>query len=199
MKKATFVLVPLMLLALIVAPSVYAKIRTGGGGDMPFYARIERGYVLHTDEWAAVIFYRPPECVPDDFDLLDFYDFEAFACAPPTTDGFSIWAGEPWVSGPIQLKLHGLGAVPVWFVAWPELEASIVDDSLTMLELELMQSLLIGSARFYSEALHPTGVARVGMINCVAFGMLEDGRSFEVHATSVDASINKADIRIASQ
>jgi len=156
---------------------------------VPFYARIERGETLHTDEWMAIIFYRPQECVPENFNLLDFFDLAAFSCTPPTPDGFTIWAGEPWVSTPIQVELHGLGAVPVWFVAWPELEAAIPDDSLTMLELEDMESLLIGSASFYNETLHPTDGAVVPMINYVAHGMLADGRSFRLHATTVEVSV----------
>ena len=151
---------------------------------MPFYACIERGEAFHTDEWAAIVFYRPSECVPDNFNLLDFYDFEnAFGCTPYTTDGFTIWAGEPWVSAPIQIQLHGLGAVPVWFVGWPEMQAAIADDILSMSELEAMPSLLTGSASFYNETLHPDGGAQVPMINYVAHGMLDDGRTFRVHAT----------------
>jgi hypothetical protein len=183
-------------LLLIVTPGAYAKVRTGDGGDVPFYARIERGEIYHTDEWAAIVFYRPPECVPGDFDLLDFDDApRAFGCAPPTTDGFSIWSGEPYSSAPIQINLHGLGAVPVWFVSWPELQYAIADDgSLTMPELEGMQSLLIGSASFYKETLHPTGGAQVPMINYVAHGSLESGQSFKVHATLVTVGVTHVQI-----
>jgi hypothetical protein len=174
-------------LLLLAAPGAYANVRTPGGGDLPFYARVEPGFVVHTGDWAAIIFYRPPECVPADFNLLDVYDFDyAFDCGPPTTDGFIIWSGEPGLSNPIQIKLWGLGAVPVWFVSWPELEAALGDGVLTMPELEAMASLLIGSASFYTETLHPDGV-KVPMINYVALGMLDDGRSFQVHVTYVTA------------
>lgn len=183
MKKIMVVLVVLVLAAF--PATVLANTRTEGGGDLPFYARIERGEILHTDEWAAIIFYRPTECVPGDFNLLDMIDFNAFACTPPTTDGFIIWDGEPWVSAPIQIKLQGLGAVPVWFVGWGELQAYIADDNLSMLELEGMSSLLKGSASFYNEVLHPTGGAKVPMINYVAQGNLEDGRTFQVQVLLV--------------
>jgi hypothetical protein len=200
-KRALLLLVVVALL-LLVASSAYAKIRTPGGGDVPFYARIERGEIFHTDEWAAIVFYRPPQCVPnepgEEFNLLDFYDWDnAFGCDPPTTDGFMIWDGEPGLSDPIQIKLRGLGAVPVWFVAWPELEAAIADDSLIMSELEEMSSLLTGSASFYTETLHPTGVVQVPMINYVAHGLLDDGRSFKVHVTLVTGS--HTDVRITFQ
>jgi hypothetical protein len=185
-RQALLFLIVVALL-LLIAPGAYAKIRTPGGGDLPIYARIEPGLVIHTDDWAAIVFYRPPECVPEDFNLLDVYDWPesdddlgAFGCTPPTTDGFIIWSGEPGLSNPIQIKLWGLGAVPVWFVAWPELEAALDDGSLTVLELQAMASLLKGSASSYTETLHPDGV-KVPMINLVALGILEDGRSFQVH------------------
>ena len=46
--------------------------QTPGG---PVYARVERPFLIHTDEWAAVLFYRDPACVPEDFNLLDMLDF----------------------------------------------------------------------------------------------------------------------------
>lgn len=189
-RQALLLLIVVALL-LLVAPGAYAKIRTPGGGDLPIYARIEPGLVIHTDDWAAIVFYRPPECVPEDFDLLDVYDWPesdddpgAFGCTPPTTDGFIIWSGEPGLSNPIQIKLWGLGAVPVWFVAWPELEDALLDESLTVPELQAMDSLLKGSASSYTETLHPDGV-KVPMINLVALGILEDGRAFQAHVVYV--------------
>jgi len=183
-------------LLLAVTPGAYAHTRAEGGGDLPYYARIEREAIYRTDEWAAIVFYRPPECVPDGFNLLDFYDFEnAFSCTPPTTDGFIIWESEPWFSAPIQINLHGLGAVPVWFVSWPELRGAIADDTLTITELGALESLLIGSASFYKETLHPDGGAWVPMIEFVAYGMLEDGQSFQVHATLVTVGVTN--VRIA--
>jgi hypothetical protein len=191
-RRALLLLVVVALL-LLVASSAYAKIRTPEGGDLPYYARIQSGEVFHDGEWAAIVFYRPPDCVPDNFDLLAFYDFGAVDCGPPTTDGFIIWYGAPGDTPPIQINLRGLGAVPVWFVAWPELEAALLDDSLTMSELEAMER-LTGSASFYTETLHPTGVVKVPMINYVAHGMLEDGQSFKVHVTLVTGS--HTDVRI---
>ena len=196
-RRALLFLIVVALL-LLVASSAYAKIRTPEGGDLPFYARIERGEILHNGEWAAIVFYRPPACVPDEFDLLDFYDAPAaFDCGPPTTDGFIIWYGEPGDTPPIQINLRGLGAVPVWFVAWDELEAAVADDILLMSELEAMSTLVTGSASFYTETLHPTGVVQVPMINYVAHGLVDDGRSFKVHVTLVTGS--HMDVRIAFQ
>jgi hypothetical protein len=179
---------------LLVASSAYAKIRTPEGGDLPYYARIQDGEVFHDGEWAVIVFYRPTDCVPDDFNLLSFDDFGASGCGPPTTDGFIIWYGEPGDTPPIQIKLRGLGAVPVWFVAWPELEAAVADGTLLMSELEAMSTRKTGSASFYTETLHPTGVVKVPMINYVAHGLLDDGPSFKVHVTLVTGS--HMDVRI---
>ncbi|MEA3336132.1 MAG: hypothetical protein U9R25_09510 [Chloroflexota bacterium] len=192
--KRILLVVVVLIVLLLVVPGVHAKVRTDGGGDMPFYARIAADEIFHTDDWAAIVFYRPPGCVPVGFNLLEFYDFDAFGCRPPTTDGFIIWEAEPWLSAPIQIKLHGLGAVPVWFVRWPELQGAVKDGVLTISELEEMQSLLIGSAGFYKETLHPTGGAQVPMIQFVAHGMLQDGRSFKVHATL--ASVGATNVHI---
>ncbi len=195
MKKIILVLVALML---VFPATAYAYTRTEGGGDLPYYARIERGEILHTDQWAAVIFYRPTMCVPLEFNLLDFYDFNAFGCTPPTTDGFILWSGEPWLSDPVTIKLHGLGAVPVWFVRWSDLETAIADDTLTMVELQAIDSLLVGQARIYTETLHPASadpeVKKPPLITYVAKGSLEDGRSFSVHVLLVVDRISNVEI-----
>lgn len=170
-----------VVVLLLIAPASYAKVRTEA--VMPGYARIGYEDLFHTDEWAAIVFYRLPDCVPDGFNLLEFYDMPNALSCPDTTAGFMIWAGEPWESAPIDMQLHGLGAVPVWFVPWPALQAAIGDGMLTMPELEVIPSLLIGSASFYNETVHPTGGAVVPMINLVAHGTVVDGRSFQVNVT----------------
>lgn len=91
--------------------------------------------------------------------------------------------------------LRGLGAVPVWFVAWPQLEAALLDGSLTMPELEALSSLLEGSAGFYSETLHPDGGAKVPMINQVACGTLDDGRPFQLHSIFVTTGVMNVRIK----
>jgi len=180
--RRSFLLLIVVAALLLVAPASYANVRTEPS-DLPGYARLSYEDLFYDDGWAAIVFYRPPDCVPDGFNLLEFFDLNAFDCGPATTDGFYIWAGEPWVSSPIQIMLQGLGDVPVWFVAWPELEAAIADGILTMPELEALPSLLIGSADFYNETLHPTGGAVMPMISFVAHGTLVDGQSFQVHVT----------------
>lgn len=170
---------------LLTSSGAFANSKTGGGGDMPLYARLEPGFIINDGEWAAIIFYRPTDCIPEGFNLLSVIDYDAYNCFPPTTDGIAIWSGEPWMSPPIQLQLHENGLVPVWFVQWSELQAAIADDKLTMPELEEFSLLLVGAADFYTETLHPTDAHNVPMINIIAKGCLENGQSFSVHATSV--------------
>ncbi len=177
---AGLLLLFLLAAMLLTGPaSVYANTRTEEAGlDLPYYARIEgTEEPFHDENWAPIVFYRPPGCVRDDFNLLEFYDPEfAFDCEPHTTDGFILWEGEPYISFPGLIKLHGLGTVPVWFVEWPKLQEAIADDELLIGELEGLPK-LVGSAGFYNEVLHP-GVS----INLVARGALEDGRVFQLHA-----------------
>ena len=82
---------------------------------------------------------------------------------------------------PKLTEVHGLGAVPVWFVSWPALQTAIADDTLTIGELASLQP-LVGSARSFHETLRPTGVVKISTIELNATGTLDDGRSFHLHA-----------------
>lgn len=135
---------------------------------------------------AAIGFFRPPDCDEvQGFNLLDFSNSQgAFYCGPATTDGFVLWEGEPGAQ-PLLISLHGLGAVPVWFVSWPEFQRAIGDAKLDTDELEALPPLLKVSAGHYQETLHPTrstGRNGLGMIEFNATGSLEDRRSFKVEA-----------------
>lgn len=154
----------------------------------PFYARVERqavhtDLVPHTEKLAAVVFYRSPACIPADFNLMDLFDPPAAFGCTLTVDGFEIWTNGP---PPIDMiprfaRFGGLGAVPVWIVSWPELEAAAADDVLTVPELMALPSLQMGTAAFYHETLHPTGGAENPALSLTAFGTLVDGRSFGLH------------------
>jgi hypothetical protein len=151
----------------------------------PFYARITETFVAHTDQWAAIVFYRQPGCVPPTFNLLTFFNPpSAFGC-PLTVEGFLVYNEVPPPPGaaPKQAKLFGLGAVPVWFVSWPELQGAMADGALTITELAALPSLRVGSAGFFRETLHPSPTlpgsgARVTHLTIVASGTLPQGQSF---------------------
>lgn len=183
-------------LLLISVPSALANIRLENGGDVPFYARFESTGIFHTDDWAVIVFYRPPGCIPNDFNLLEFFDFPtgpddpgAFGCNPTTTDGFQIWKNGPDIDfAPLHSELHGLGAVPVWFVDWSELQSVMADGVVTITELESMDSLTTGSATYFHETLHPSEAAKNSMLNYVASGSLDGDGTFWVHASSNSAT-----------
>lgn len=145
----------------------------------PFYARLERGLVYQTDEWVAIAFYREPDCVREDFNLLNFFDFAnipgIFNCAL-TVHGFELWDEVPGPA-PKQSMLSGNGAVPVWFVSVDDFTAAL--PGITMTELRAMPSLMEGVATHFEETLHPSGGARQSMLALVAHGALPDGREFQ--------------------
>lgn len=151
----------------------------------PFYAAVERVFVPHTDEWAAITFLRQPGCVPDDFNLLDLFDVPAAFGCPLTVQGHLIYknAPPPVDDAPIQVSLHGLGAVPIWFVSWSEMQTALADDVLTVPELLSLPSLRIGSASFFKETQHPGNERPQGIdngkIEITAHGTLTDGRIFQ--------------------
>ncbi|MCC7034035.1 MAG: hypothetical protein IT179_14530 [Acidobacteria bacterium] len=162
----------------------------------PFYARLERGIVLSTSEWVAIAFYRDPRCVPAGFNLLNFFDFgnipAVFAC-PLTVHGFEIWANGPAVDqAPIQSRLRGNGAVPVWFVSVGDYQSSL--PGVTKAELLGMPSLLQGSAAFFDETLHAQGAAKQSMLELNAFGLVPDGRSFRFHAVEAAGIVREVQI-----
>ena len=155
--------------------------------------------VFHTEEWAVIPFYRPPGCVPASFNLLDFFDIPgAFFCGPQTVQTATIWRNGPGIDdAPIMAKSRGLGEMPVWFVRWPELEAAIADGELTIRDLEGLPSLLVGTASFYTETLHPSQAAQVPLTVFVARGTLEEGGSFQAQATRSGGAGRLTHVRIA--
>lgn len=189
MKGRLLKLLPVLILLLVMAPAVLAAVRIDSDGQVPFYARTARGDSIDDGETAVIIFYRPPSCIPAQFNLLDFFDFPgaagpgAFGCNPPTTDSIEFWRNGPDVDfAPVSAKLRGLGAVPMWFVSLAEIEAARADDVLTIGELEALPSLRKGSASYYREILRPSGSPsqRPNGIRVTARGELEDGSDFRV-------------------
>ena len=146
--------------------------------EVPFYAREIVG-----PEWTAFVFYRPPECVPEAFNLELFFDVPgAFSCNPMSTASFAVFEHGPGLDpGPHQGRARGLGAVPIWFIPTEDYLDAAADGVLRMAELRALEPLM-GSAHFYSETLHATGGANVPLLVVNATGALEDGRSFRLHA-----------------
>lgn len=151
----------------------------------PFYARFERGVVLRTDEWVAIPFYREPECVRPDFNLLNFFDFDnpvIFSCTL-TVHGFDIRA-DPTSPAPRHSKLQGNGAVPVWFVSVEDYTGAL--PGVTITDLLAMPSLVQGVATYFEETLHPLGIAQQATLEIVASGYLPDESTF--HLVAIEAT-----------
>ena len=165
----------------------------------PFYARVEFDGVVHTDvvpndgTWAALVFYRGPDCIPRDFNLRQFFDLPGpkpggfhpgfLVCAGQlNVRGFEVWRTAPLADvAPKQAQFFANPAVPVWFVRWRELEPIARTGVLTMDSIEKdMPSLRRGVAHAYHEVLHPTGGAVRPSLTIVASGVLEDGTAFRL-------------------
>lgn len=131
--------------------------------------------VINDGEWAAIPFYRSPECVPADFNLFDWFDPNAADC-PLLVSGFAVFNGGDF---PKVTQLSGK-EVPIWFFDWSELEAAMADGELYIGELAALESLRIGSASHYEEQLHFGPSHRVPHTAISAKGTLEDGGTFHV-------------------
>ena len=196
MRKCSFVTVAILTLVAVYA---FADDRlpfpTEKHAGPPFYAQISHiepfgEEIYYTEQWTAIPFYRNPGCVPPDFNLLEMFDVPRVFDCELTIHGFEIFTvPPPEGTGPIQGKYWGLGAVPIFFVSWPELQAAVADGQLTITELVALPSLQIGSAGFYSVILHPSGSpAKVPHIEISARGVLQDGRQFQFQVAGGDQS-----------
>lgn len=156
---------------------------------IPAYARLELLIpdfdVPNDEEWAAIVFYRDPDCIPLDFDLGQFFHTPgpdgpgAFGCQL-LVEGFELWAsGPPEDVAPVYARTRSaVPALPVWFVSWPEL-ASLLDNGMVFIdEIEALPSLIRGSAWWFEESLHPNGSAPDPAISLNARGRLESGGRF---------------------
>lgn len=173
---------------------------------MPFYARVEPAppHVYSDEQWAMIPFYRDPDCVPESFNLLTFFDPPAaFGCASMVS-GHSLWHGAVGNGAPKHVVIHGMGKVPVWFVPQVAMADALSDGMLTLAEVEGLPGLVKGSAGIFSEMLHPHplppslggGGHPVPKIMLNARGTLEDGRSFAVNLTRVNDGTPNVRIRV---
>lgn len=147
----------------------------------PMYARVMDNGV---SDYVPIVFYRNPECVRADFNLLEVFDVpDAFYCLPLTIEGFAIFedaANIPLGVPPFQAKSSG-DAVPFAFVDRYTYDI-IAADGLTMDDLA---AAMWGMATSYKEVLQPSPDANVGLLNIVAEGSLDqDGTPFRLRVTA---------------
>lgn len=191
-------LVALVLLAGVAQAADFWAIPKDHAGP-PIYAR-HLAWVGY-QQTVAFIFYRSPDCVPKDFNLLTFYDFGLLDPPPGAEilmEGFMVWDMEKtWA--PTQEVLRGVKGVPVpiWFVSVADMNAAIRRDLngdgqpdyvVTVGDLEAMQSLQKGSADLYHEVLQPTDGHNVPKLNIVTSGSLEGGGTFYMMYESVSTT-----------
>ncbi len=154
---------------------------------MPFYARVELlpPYVFNDGEWAAIIFYREPSCVPANFNLIQFFDVPGAFFCPHTVQGHSLWDGSNMMVPPKIINITELASVPVWFVPWEAVQSEAnAGGVITRASLEATPGLIKGYASHYKERLHPhpdfagQGGNKNPKMIVTAKGDLEDGREF---------------------
>ena len=177
-------LVILMVLIIFVSTPMasLANTRILSGGQVPFYAQLSMDETVTDGTWVGIVFFRPPSCIPEDFNLLLYFDFvNAFGCNPPTMDGFDIWGDQETDPAPLYQVLKGLGAVPVWFVSLTEYQSAKDDGILTIGELEGMDSLQTGLGSNVNVVFH-TALSNNHHAVITASGALDGGGTFVLNA-----------------
>lgn len=178
LKSVTLVIFAVLLL---VAPTVaLANVRIENGGQVPFYAQMSADETVTDGTWVGIVFFRPVDCIPSDFNLLDYFDFSAFG-KPTTMDGFDIWGDPDTDPAPLYEVFKGKGEVPVWFVSLAEYEIAKSDGTLTIGELEGMDSLRTGVGSKVNVVFH-TALSNSHHAVITASGALDGGGTFELNA-----------------
>jgi hypothetical protein len=205
-KSVAWLAVTVAVLNLETSPDAAVRLLIPPDPGPPFYASIDApptGQIFQDGHWAAIPFLRDTGCVPGDSNLLVAFDPRAFDC-PLSVHGFAIYKNGPYPIDPVPLYAFfiGNGAVPIWFVRWPELQSAIADGELTIDDLATMPSLLVGSASFFELVNHigtlrPQGPGN-GKIEISSSGALDDGREFQfsVREMGVDRVSTLRHIRI---
>lgn len=205
--KRNILIVSALLVIGLVAAFAWSRVSAANNGltrtewpsaedpGPPFYARTEHAppFVFHDGEWAAIVFYRDPGCVPAGFNLVQFFDPPAAFGCQLTTQGVSHWEVEVLSGAPKITNTKAAGEVPVWFVPVQAITQATQDGVLTMGELEGLDGLLVGFADRYTETLQPHSLPpELGggghpnpKLVIDAQGSLEDGRQFNLHITQV--------------
>ena len=180
MRRSLIAVAGVVVIGLGLMPGAAAAQVRVDSQQLPFYARIVTG----TGEWTPVIFNRPVDCIPENFNLLLFFDPpRVFACGPMTVDGFAVWETGPGLDpAPIHSRYRGLGEVPVWLVRTEDYLAARQDGVLTIGELEALDPVM-GHARRFTQVQHPSPPAESNLLTVNATGTLQDGRTFRLHIT----------------
>jgi hypothetical protein len=108
---------------------------------IPIYARV--GPILNqffvAGDQLVIPFYRNPLCIPDSFNLLNYYD-------PPTAFGCELMVQGRFViekdaeEGQFPIMAHTTGSeVPVWIVDWTDFQSLRANGAVTIVDLEALE------------------------------------------------------------
>jgi hypothetical protein len=150
----------------------------------PLYVRTTRilNQLFVTDGWLVIPFHRDPQCVREDFNLLELFDAPAaFSCRLMTEGFYMIEKDAPAGTLPIIVQSTG-SAVPFWFVRWDDFSVVAADGIVTLGELRNLNP-LTGVATKFKETLRPRFENH--LVNINASGVLKDGGTFSFHVNHV--------------
>lgn len=123
---------------------------------IPIYARV--GPILNqffvAGNQLVIPFYRNPECIPDSFNLLNYYDPPAaFGCELMVQGRFVIEKDAE--EGQFPIMAHTTGSeVPVWIVDWSGFQSLKANGAVTIVDLEALQPIKATALQF-EEYLSP--------------------------------------------
>jgi hypothetical protein len=163
---------------------------------IPTYARM--GPVLNqflvAGDKLVIPFYRNPECIPANFNLLHYYDPpQAFGCELKVAGMFVI--EKEAEAGQFPIMVHTSGTeVPFWIVDWSDLQAVMAGGSVTVGDLQAMQPMKVLASRF-EEFLNPRMNEHQVVIE--AEGVVQgSGQAFSFSLKHVGDQIEKISLEI---
>jgi hypothetical protein len=167
---------------------------------IPAYARVTSvaSQFYHDEGWLAIPFFRDPDCVPDDFDLLRLFDFPgpngpgSFACPLRHSGHYLVEDGAQPGTFPRLYVSHG-DNVPFWFVRWSDFQKAMARGSVTLPQVRAMNPRK-GVATDFRETVHPRLDEHLVITD--ARGRLEDGTFFEFHVTHVGDQTREIRLRL---
>jgi hypothetical protein len=179
------------------SPSIVLRF-PGESPGPPFFAISGNGgFIPHDGQWAAIPFHRQLACVPAAQNLLVVAIPAAFGCTL-TVQGHEHWEHGPGIDlAPRQTQALGLGAVPIVFVRWSEVQGAL-GGGLTLPELLALPSAIVGTADFYKETdilgiSGPHGAGR-GSYKINASGSFADATTFRLHVNEVLGELRVVEI-----
>ncbi|TVQ91986.1 MAG: hypothetical protein EA393_04260 [Bacteroidetes bacterium] len=123
---------------------------------IPIYARV--GPILNqffvAGNQLVIPFYRNPECIPDSFNLLNYYDPPvAFGCELMVQGRFVIEKDAE--EGQFPIMAHTTGSeVPIWIVDWTGFQSLRANGAITIVNLEELNPIKATALQF-DEYLSP--------------------------------------------